>query len=584
MKTYQSWLLGALACATIVPFTGCTKDEMDGPNGGDGEMYNTEFTVAFSQNKKSTKATNIEVGEGDFQGMNVKLLAFTSLDGYNKVQASSSLNSENTLEIPSSITTEGANFVHKFNIALNPATVSFLFYGESAYTAAVGELTPAYTTAAANSTTFSLTPLEAATNTETMTNYIKSVVSAVETSMKTDDSDVTKTKLTNFFNSCTSPGLYQVAYMMAQLYSATDLYTDSGTAVKTAIANGGGAPVFSGLTNSETADTGTGKTLIDVIMGKINTANENYLNNGDEVFPKGGKVLKIKGFSDSDVEVEIEIVDIDNDPDDPDNPVQTYYKPTSLWYYANTYPVEYIESTADDWVTKHEDQVFVDLSTQPTTPIALYDPIQYAVGQLNLTVKVKDEIVGNDAIATEVSTDNYDSPISAENIKLMGVLINNQKNVGWDFQPNGTDDNSTHIAYDYTSINNPDTEVSAGTGDKTMKMLALPTKPGSIVELVLEMKNSGSTAFKGVNGGIIPAGATFYVVAKLDPTGKTVTEGTVENPAVFMSDYKTTVTLNLESLKSAYNTVPDLSASNLEFALSVDLDWKGGIEFNETIE
>lgn len=574
MKTYQSWLIGALACVTIVPFTGCTNEnEPFGPNRGDGEKYNTEFTVAFSQNKKSTKATTEEVGEGDFQGMNVKLLAFTGADGTShEVVSSSSLNSENTLVIPSSVTTGGANFVHKFNIALNPATVSFLFYGESAYTAAVGELTPAYTTATAEETTFSLISLTAATATDAMTGYIKSVVDVVKEYMK--DDDATKTKLTNFFNSCTSPGLYQVAYMMAQLYSATSLYSDAGVAVKDAIAKGGGAPVFSGLTNSEIAD--ANKTLIEVIMEKINTANENYLNNGDEVFPKGGQVLKITNFPDGNAGVSIS----------DDDPVQNYYKPTSLWYYANTYPVEYVESSADNWVANHIGQELIDLQNQPTTTIALCDPIDYAVGQLNLTVKVSDEIVGNVTANAEGNineTESYNKPISAEKIKLMGVMINNQYKVGWDFKPDASEDYSTYIAYDYTGINNPEAVVESGTQDKKMRMLALATKPNAVVNLVLEMKNEGD-AFKGVNGGIIPSGATFYVLAELDPAGKTVSGVDAGNIAVFMPDYRTDVTLALTSLKSAYNTVPDLSASNLEFALSVDLDWENGLVFEETIE
>lgn len=567
----QKWLLGALACALALPFTGCSNDDEPIPGGGgNGEKYNTEFTVAFTKNGASTRATDTEVGNGDFQGMtNIRLLAFTGADGTShKVLSNSTLNSENTLgDIPAA---SGNNaFVQKYNISLNEATVSFLFYGESAYSGGVGALTPSYTTGQADGTTFSLTELADNSDVSAMTNYIQSVVLAVETNMKTGD-DAVKTQLTNFFAACTSPGLYQVAYMMAQLYLAENLYTETTglAAVKNAIVASGGSPVFTGLDAS--------KTSISEIMACVNTANENYLGEG---YPKGGKVLTISNFASDDNDVSVTIAEAATN-------ATTYYQPTSLWYYANTYPVAYNNEAANNWGSISS--IFVNLNTQPTSAIALYDQIQYAVGQLDLTVKVKDEITGNDddAGTQPPAGDNFTTPISAEDIQLMGVIVNNQKEVGWEFQPSTTGDNSTHAAYDQSGITNPSEDASSGTSDKTMKMLALPTKAGGEVEIVLEMKNNSDNAFKGVNGGIIPAKATFYVLAKLNPNdGRLVEGGTaVDNPAVFMSDYLTTVTLNLNSLKSAYQTVPDLSASNLEFALSVDLSWEQGYSFDVDIE
>ena len=37
-----------------------------------------------------------------------------------------------------------------------------------------------------------------------------------------------------------------------------------------------------------------------------------------------------------------------------------------------------------------------------------------------------------------------------------------------------------------------------------------------------------------------------------------------------------------ESLKSAYNVIPDLRSPKLEFGLSVNLEWKEGLTFEQT--
>ena len=88
-------------------------------------------------------------------------------------------------------------------------------------------------------------------------------------------------------------------------------------------------------------------------------------------------------------------------------------------------------------------------------------------------------------------------------------------------------------------------------------------------------------AFRGQDG-IIPDGGKFYLVGQLAPKDQKVTG--VENPAVFMSDYMTTMNLTITSLKSAYNTIPDLRSTKLQLGLSVDLDWQAGLQFDVNID
>jgi hypothetical protein len=52
---------------------------------------------------------------------------------------------------------------------------------------------------------------------------------------------------------------------------------------------------------------------------------------------------------------------------------------------------------------------------------------------------------------------------------------------------------------------------------------------------------------------------------------------------VFKQDYITTakLTIGANSLKKAYNVIPDLRSPKLELGLSVDLKWQQGITFEQ---
>ena len=99
------------------------------------------------------------------------------------------------------------------------------------------------------------------------------------------------------------------------------------------------------------------------------------------------------------------------------------------------------------------------------------------------------------------------------------------------------------------------------------------------VSFAIEFKNNSSVEFQGVDG-VVPVGGKFYLVGKLDPANQTLTGVTSPtNPAVFMPDYQTTVTAKISTLKNAYNTIPDLRATNMQLGLSVDLTWTAGLTF-----
>ena len=226
-------------------------------------------------------------------------------------------------------------------------------------------------------------------------------------------------------------------------------------------------------------------------------------------------------------------------------------------------------------------------TVQPTTrSIAMRQNINYGVANLATTVKCGAETLA-DNVDFEVSKPNEFTgtvTVPAEGFTVTGLLIGGQPTkVGFNFQPASTD------AFDKTIYDNNLTGIVAknGTASAVNYTIVLPNDKGrtatdqNTVNVAIELTNNSGVAFRGFDG-IIPAGGKFYLVGKLEPKTKALTG--VDKPAVFMSDYKTTMTLTIKSLKSAYNTIPDLRSTKLQLGLSVDLVWKTGIQFDVNID
>lgn len=226
-------------------------------------------------------------------------------------------------------------------------------------------------------------------------------------------------------------------------------------------------------------------------------------------------------------------------------------------------------------------------SVQPTTrSIAMRKNINYGVANLATTVKCSAETLA-DNVDFEVSKPNEFTgtvTVPTEGFPVTGLLIGGQPTkVGFNFQPASDD------AFDYTIYDNNLTGIVAmnGTASTTNYTIVLPNDKGRTatdqnpVNVAIELTNNSGVAFRGQDG-IIPDGGKFYLVGQLAPKDQKVTG--VENPAVFMSDYMTTLKLTIKSLKSAYNTIPDLRSTKLQLGLSVDLDWQAGLQFDVEIK
>lgn len=133
---------------------------------------------------------------------------------------------------------------------------------------------------------------------------------------------------------------------------------------------------------------------------------------------------------------------------------------------------------------------------------------------------------------------------------------------------------------------------------QTAAGIYVPEATQDKVYVAVEFLNNTGKDFYG-NHNLIQDGGRFYLIGCLDPAnGGDITwptnyvippykaDGTSQKvKRVFMQDYLTsaTFTLDVNSLHAAYLTVPDLRASSMTLGLSVDLDWRTGLTFDNVV-
>lgn len=251
---------------------------------------------------------------------------------------------------------------------------------------------------------------------------------------------------------------------------------------------------------------------------------------------------------------------------------------TTNWTAATAPWLKDANNLADGWTS----------SVQATTrSIAMRQNINYGVANLVTTVKCGAASLPDNTGLTVTDPSEFAGTVAvpADGFPVSGLFIGGQPTkVGFNFQP-ATDD-----AFDLTIYDNAiPTGIVAknGVASTPNYTIVLPNDKGrdaateqNNVNVAIELTNNTDKPFRGIDG-IIPVGGKFYLVGQLAPKNHEVTG--VTNPAVFMSDYKTTLNLTIKSLANAYNTIPDLRSTKLQLGLSVDLEWQAGIQFDVDI-
>ena len=279
-----------------------------------------------------------------------------------------------------------------------------------------------------------------------------------------------------------------------------------------------------------------------------------------------------------------------------------YVYPASLFYTVNTdikvadkamTEGGVYQGTFGDWNDILGLQGFADGKvTNTTQSIALVNPIQYAVASLNLFVRFADTYIydNGDKWPIGAPIGQIAVPIPNAGFPLTGVLVGGQKPVKWDFTTTDTQDNAAWTIYDASMGSAVVKKASDYVSDPTAYTLTLETKgvsngagEGEKVRIALEMTNDSGADFVGADG-IVPAGGKFYLVGELVSSTTVGTDGDGSSLKVFEQDHKTVARITINSLKSAYNCIPDLRSPKLELGLSVDLTWQQGLVSDVTIQ
>lgn len=544
-KNYQMWLLGALFGGLVLPFAGCSNEDDPTPDGpGNGETVKAQFAINIPYAKKAeTKMSGEKTQQGgNFLGMyDIKLLPMTTT-GANDAAYSSIISLEKITAL------ESNTYKLYNNVNIPVGTTNFLFYaagGENAPTDkfAEGILVANYSgsTNTASDISFSLEKAKGM-DTGSEQNALLSVLNAVEGAFGTPTDPSLEKTLYDKFITLKAGSANSIRATLEALYNEIENSTTLKDAIRTAITNDGT------FTTDEMAVPYTLETSLTYPQN-IN-------------MPDGSVVLSFEGGTFSYVTNNTDIgVNMDNIC----YPALIYYfVNTGLWASSSstfTWP-----TSVTDWENDGNWSGFTGSVASNTRIIALKKAAQYAVANMALTVKCEGNQLQDNG-STTVTVPDGGFPVT-------GVLVNGQPTqVGWNFLPK-SGDGFSNIVYDKTLTG---IAAKANTAEGTNYTLLLDNyqETAAKVPVVVELKNNSITAFEGQDG-IVPIGATFYLVAELDPTAYT-------GQWVFMQDHMTSVNLTIKSLKNAYSTIPDLQSATLQLGLAVDLTWQAGIVFDDVV-
>ncbi|MCI6295509.1 MAG: hypothetical protein MR605_07135 [Bacteroidales bacterium] len=268
-------------------------------------------------------------------------------------------------------------------------------------------------------------------------------------------------------------------------------------------------------------------------------------------------------------------------------PVEKYTFPASLYYRADcdaktkntTYfnlPDESTKTNATEanWGAVAGNFTDGKTITPSTRSVILEKQVQYAVADLRTSIRFNNGDIKDKK--------NYEVTVGTNTFEVTGVLVGNQNSVDYKFEKTGSE---AYTIYDPVFKSSDPTYVTKTgyTDENHTLVLESPSTGTTDVVIAVEMKNNGAP-FYGVNNCIIPTGTKFYLIATLQVANDAQPEGTTSNlDRIFKQDYFTTVKLTINSLANAYNVVPDLRAPQLEFGLSVDLNWQAGMNFEVNI-
>ena len=244
--------------------------------------------------------------------------------------------------------------------------------------------------------------------------------------------------------------------------------------------------------------------------------------------------------------------------------------PPELYYYIDS-PIKTATSSLEN---KYSNVAWSNVLAQYTSDnatvssstrsVAVKKALDYAVGCLEVYVKAEGTNLSDNADETE----NLNVDISTHDFTLTGIILGGQYKQDYQFTPiqaqtpSNTDEKFIYDKEVPSSIV-LSTEYLTTTPVYT---LAFQSKDKTPVNIVLEFMNYGD-AFTGEDG-LVHQNTKFYLVGQLSIVSNEQSNQSDFHSRVFTKDYKTTINLNIQSLRHAYNVVPDLNTA--AYSIKVD--------------
>ena len=563
---------------SAIAFTGCKSND-DVEPGMAGEVVKTQFSIALPNQlatggpNRMPKTTVQEDGIGDFQGLTgITLMPFANqaaiLSTDTRVGSNIALDPLAKGDVG---TNSNAKVYSDVSIPVN--TGSFLFYAKSAKAGSdfeIGALTPSPANLDANPSgiTFNLKQIQStgaaalfATNAAgtALLAYLNSIAQASDGQPTpkrwyeyTEGMDPVMHGMFVTFTSMKGLSSFEVERVLTDLYKQVNVLSSPiATAVKAAIIGDG---TYATINGSEVE-------LVDAYDHFPAAFN----------LPDGSVNIKWADGSHAFVNG-----DYDNMA-----ALDRYVYPAQLWYYVNSTiktsnaSKKTMYDNVNDWaaiLAAHTDATVVNTLTRA---VAIVNPIQYAVARLDVAVKLKNSsLADNSEAVVGVAT-----PVDCSaGFPVTAILVGGQQGVKFDFTNNSGDEYTVYDNVMTSTTKTPSTNMLASTSLSEYNSTLLLENGTQNVQIAVEMVNNG-VDFYGQGNQLIPHGGKFYVVAQLTAGDATQTGG-----HVFKQDYKTIANLTLNSLRNAYNTIPDLRTPQLELGFSVDLTWKSGHTYDVNID
>ena len=635
-------MMGLTALAGAASFSGCSSsDEVDINPGYDPETgrVKTEFVFNVTQPEERTRQTAEVVGNGVFQGINdMYLFCFDNAPG-----SSSTVDANHTFALddlgkPEPIHTGGTpNSSKVYTLYIPTGTRNFLFYatvndleknGKPGY---YGQLTKTYAgnVSSVNDISFRLVNrVENASDFMTPQTTLAAILNGIVGVAITEPEALSWAATSGTTNNELVP-LGNIYDKFVSEANNGDVRQGSGIAVRNMVGELFGAinEIYAKTTNA------TAKALSEAILQKIaenftvsasgtptvyawgdsyKSGTSSTVSNYPSAIgiPDGCAVLEFNKATGQFVyrNSGATVAKVSVEYNDVTYPAElTYYCNSGLWNStvpkeAASYPTSAVEwMKAPTWTGNGWNS---DAVSAATRAVAMKENITYGVSQLKATIQRNsaNSFADNAAAISDSKDNNVFSGTGEDGISfnVTGILIGGQPDAAqFEYLPRSTSFNK--VIYDPF----PDTsnnELPASDNDKTLTNNTLVLDNFTVGEtqskVYVALELAATKSFYGLSG-FIAAGQKFYLIGELDPLSAALEpvdwskQTSFESgdtgygvDRVFIRDAVTTATFTIgtTALQRAYSTIPDLRSTQMLFGLSVDLEWKAGLNFNVIID